>query len=691
MTLHGGTNNVSLAHATDLSAASVTGASVVLFTDSANANQMLGKINAANLDVYAGSIGGLVTQTDAHTVAGITDISAGGTITLTDAGNQYHGSVGIESFGNNVINLTNSVALSTSNRATGNRIRGIHGGAVTLDVTAAGAVIHTLGRIAASSLSVDAGIGTVLQRPNSNNGDAQYITGDMEIIADGGITLINTTNEYGGAVKLAAGSSSVVDVLAAVDLNATSITGGAVRLRASSANANQMLGEINAASLDVQAGSVGGAVTQTDAHTVAGLTDVSAGGTITLTNAGNQYHGSVGLHSFGSNAISLANSVALITSNRATGNRIRGIRGGGDVTLELGTAGAVTHTLGHIAASSLSVDAGTGTVLQRPPSSNSDAQLITGDLKIVADGGITLINPSNEYGGQVTLTAGSSSTVTLESSVDLDATSITGGAVTLTTTRMNAHANQALGEINAASLDVYAGSIGGSVTQTAAHTVTGITDISAGRTITLTNAGNQYHGSVGLQSFGSTAISLTNSVALITSNRATGNRIRSIMGGAVTLELGTAGAVTHTLGRIAASSLSVDAGTGTVLQRTASGSGDAQSITGATNIQADGGIRFVNSDNEFGGPITLAAGSSSAITLDSIVDLGCRQRHRRRRYTKDEECEPGTRRDHRGRRSGYPRRHRQRDAEGRQRQPTLGNRHDKRPSWWRHRADQRRQ
>ena len=174
-----------------------------------------------------------------------------------------------------------SIAAATSLTVTSGGMLDIHtisgsGADVILDGSAAGVATHMLGKIAAQTLTVNAGAGEVTQGTAVT--DAHTITGTAHIQAGGGITLTNTGNQYTGPVTLRGGMVSLTN---AIVLNAASVTGGVVTLNTAMAGtgqtgADQVLGTIVATDLHVDAGA--GEVTQNavtspvtqNAHTITG-------------------------------------------------------------------------------------------------------------------------------------------------------------------------------------------------------------------------------------------------------------------------------------------------------------------------------------------------------------------------------------------------------------------------------------
>ncbi|RCS49413.1 hypothetical protein DTL42_12875 [Bremerella cremea] len=483
---------------------------------------VLGDIDSNSLAVNAG---GAITQTAlAATNTGKAEFTAtGSNITLANAANDFSGSVDV---------IAAEVSLTDTNAI-------------------------ELGEISANKLTVESG-GAITQTA----GEKVVVAGETALSTSGyAIALTNAANDFGGSVDVAGTEVSLTD-----------------------ANAIE-LGEISASKLTVEAG---GAITQTAGEkvVVAGETALSTSGfAITLTNAGNDFGGSVDVAGAevlltDTNAIELGE----ISSSKLTveaGGAITQTAGekvvvAGETTLTTTSAISLVNTdnnfggpvaatgtdvslrdtdaivLGNIDSTSLAVNAG-GAITQ-----TALAAINTGAVEFTATGSnITLANAGNDFSGSV---------------------DVTGAEVSLTDTNAIE-----LGEISSSKLTVEAG---GAITQTAGEkvVVTGETALSTSSfAITLTNAANDFSGSVDVAG---------SDVALVDANA---------------IELG----------RITSNKLTVDAG-GAIAQT----AGEKVVVVGDTSLSATGfGVSLLNAENDFGGSVD-AEGSEVALRDVNAIELG---------------------------------------------------------------------
>jgi len=215
-----------------------------------------------------------------------------------------------------------------------------------------------------------------------------------------------------------------------------------------------------------------GAITQTTDGSIKmhsrGPVDFNAGaGEINLSNASNDFYQSVSLTNTGANNITIRNGGGLILSS---------VRTGGNLSVQ------TNGDLGQF-----------GTILTGAGGSNFNA----------GDGAITLNNVGNDFSGSVRLTNTGANSIAIR---DINALSLAGVSMTPT---------------SSGGLSVVTGTgasnTGGDITQTGAIvTGTGASVFNAGglNAITLTNASNDFRGSVGLTTTGANDASITDSASL---------------------------------------------------------------------------------------------------------------------------------------------------------------------------------
>jgi hypothetical protein len=338
---------------------------------------------------------GALTQTGAIRTGtnGVTIESGNGAIDLTNAQNNFRGSVSLQNSGANSIAIRDANALSLNS--------------VNMAATAAGTL-----RITSNGALTQAGSSTIVSG-----------TGAVTIDAGAGaITLNNTGNNFAGPTSLTNTGAN----------NITIRDAGALTLGAVSTSGN----------LSVQ---TNGALVQAQGTTIltgAGGSSFNAGnGAIALNNVGNDFSGSVSLTNTGANNIAIRDINALNLAGVS-------MTGGG---LTVNTGGAITQTGAIVTGTGASVFNAGGT------------------------GAITLTNASNDFRGSVGLNTGRDASITDSASLQLGASNVAGN------------------------LNVTVGVNGvpgtGNLTQNAAVTVQGVTNITAGArytTINLTNPNNRF-------------------------------------------------------------------------------------------------------------------------------------------------------------------------------------------------------
>ncbi len=585
---------------------------------------------------------GVTQTTGALAVVGTTSVNGGtGSIGLQSANNDFGNTVTLVSTGPNV-------ALHDTNNLTLGSLAGV-GGASNLTVTAGStltlpaAAFTTTGTIDLQSQ------GGTLATNGALTGNSISLTGSTGLTIGHALSATtvalnstnNTINEVAGGTITATGATTFNAGSGAVTLNQGNTlasiggTGGAVSITETSVN-GVALDTINANSLTVDTSAAGGTVSQTALRTltVTGATSINAGaaGTVTLTNAGNNF-GSFGatggaVSVTDSNAIALdATTATSLTVDTSAGN------------------GAVTQNAALNVTNALTVNAGTGAIT-------------LGSANTLGSFGAT--------GGAVSLTEGSANGVALDNvnstglSVD---TSVAGGNVSQTAaktlivtgaTAVNAGvgtvvlANNgnnfgsfgatgtvisvrdinalALDAINATTLTVDTSTGNGVVTQNAAAVVTGPTVVTSGAgAITLNNAGNDFSNAAG-NSFTGGAISLRDSNDLKVTSLSPGpNQAVTVVAGlgltlpASGLNTGTAditlssGAALTTPGTLTGNNVSLNGTAGVTIAN------DINAAGNLTLTSANTAINQTNGKISAGGLTTVTAGTG-AVTLAQPLD-----------------------------------------------------------------------
>ena len=526
-----GTNSLSLIAADDIiisgqisATTPVAGDMLNLTLDASNGNTADGDnvqinntidLNGGNLTINAA---GAINQTAGNLAVAAASINAGaGSINLTQAANDFTGAVSLNNSGANNVAITDANALNLGASSVGTGTLTVNGVGITQSGTltqaaAAGAATFNggAGVITLTDASNDFTGAVSLNNSGANNvaitdgnalnlGASSVGTGTLTVngvgITQSGtltqaalagaatfiggagvITLSNAGNDFTGPVSL---TNSGANAAALVDQNALTLgalsLGGDLTVTSTGA---LNLGQ-GAVGGDLAATSSGGAVTQSGALSVTGTTSVAAGtNTIDLATNGtsNDFTGAVSLNNSGANnvAITDANALNLGTSSVGTGtltvNGV-GITQSGTLT-QAALAGAATFNGGA--------------------------------------GVITLSNVSNDFRGPVLLSnSGANAIVVANANALVLGTSTVGG-----------------------NLDVVSG---GAITQSGALSVAGTSSFNAGaNAITLTDATNDFTGSVSLNNSGANNVALTDVNALDLGTSTVGGALYVVSGGPLT-------------------------------------------------------------------------------------------------------------------------------------------------------------
>ncbi|HEY0862460.1 MAG TPA: filamentous hemagglutinin N-terminal domain-containing protein, partial [Lacunisphaera sp.] len=597
---------------------------------------------SGSLDLTAG---GSITQSGALTVSTFTTLNAGSNaITLDNASNNFGGTLGVTQAGDVTIVDLNALDIGP--------------------VTASG------------NLSLSTG-------GNITTGGPVVVTGTTALAAGSGndITLVNTGNNFGGAVSISSGNN-----VSLVDSNALALGAATV-----------------AGNLNVKAGSH---ITQTGALSVAGTS------TVEVTAAGSDILLGTQTNDLGTSALVFGGTVANIRDfslqntnvgatlpNLASLTNLRSLTlvlSGVPVALPaltLGTGGNLSVTAGGIItqAGALVVpgtasfstggfgitltDAGntfTGAVSLTNTLTNNISvfnatSLVLGGVSM-GDGALaaTALNGSISQAGAITKTGGTS-TFTIDTGTNRDillhtsANNFGGGAVTFTTA--NAGTIQDIGLQDASATASLAGlptsarnidllftgkaidlpgltatghlnvTAGGAITQSAALSVGGTTTFAAGSSnnITLNNASNSFGSAVAITSGNN--VTLVDSGAIdLAASTVSGNLDVSAAGaitdsgnlsvtGTTTLAAGSGNNITLDASNNFGGAVAISSGNNVTLVDSGAIDLAGSTVSGSLNVTASGAI--TDSGNlSVTGTTTLAAGSGNDITLDASNNFG---------------------------------------------------------------------
>ena len=344
-----------------------------------------------------------LAQTAAALVSGATTVSAGGTVALTHAGNDFQGSVAISAAGQSV-SLVDANGLTLGNTTAAN-----------LSLTTGGALTQTQG----TELSVP---------------------GLTTVSAGGAVALTNGANNFGTlAVSAPNQSVALIDVDALI-VDAT--TAGNLTLTA------------------------GGAITQTAAITASGASSITASGNgdITLEVAGNNFSSlSLTASAGAGGAIRVVDTNALTLTALAAGtNRVVSVVAGGALTLPainintgsanltLSSGGTLT-TPGNLSGGNVALTGITGLTLAHSVAASGALALNGGNVQVnsvVSSVGAMSVNASGSLqvlapNGPASLQAGGSQTIEANSLLlrggasgsGRSALISSGGAQSITTTQ----------------------------------------------------------------------------------------------------------------------------------------------------------------------------------------------------------------------------------------------------------------
>lgn len=500
-----GSSTITLTSATNnfIGAVSLAGGNVSI----RDANQLtLGTLDTADLSVQsagalnlgAGSIAGnlvatsggnAITQSGALTVAGTSALTASGAaITLNNVGNDFDGAVSVTGAATTLVDA-NAIVLGDST---------VSG---ALNVTSNGNITQTGAIAAATTTTLNAGIGNVTLANAANNfTGAVSATGNAISLRDtNDLTVSTLANSANGAVSLIAGgnltlpagaiSTGTADLVLAANGGSFS-TGGSLSGANISLTARDALGIGHAVTTSgaLTLTSTTGAINQTAATITAGTVTGSSSGTTTLGQANNITN----LGPFTATGFQLLNASALNVSGAVTG-------GTGNTSLRAQAGNLSVGTGGSVAGNAVTLRADAGAITQA-----AGTAVNATTLNVQAANAVALNSTAN----QIATLSGAAFT----SSLDINS----GRAFTVAS--MIAATNGETVRLSTA------GGTGNSLTITAPITITG----GAGGTLQLASAGNLIlsgnvgGGTVDLQS--GAAITQTGS-ARVTAGTLTGSAV----------------------------------------------------------------------------------------------------------------------------------------------------------------------
>ena len=573
--------------------------------------------------------GGIITL-QARAAQGLFDqlINNSGTITAAALSGGSDGSVSLVANGSSQTSVGGSGSIDVGSGAinistdhsvqqSGTYTAGTLGGSIGGDASFSGS-----NHIAAlASLSVDGNLSLTNAIDLAQSGALTVGGSSSFSLGSHALTLDNAGNDFGQAVGLSAGNTTIVDsgaltlgTLATGNLAATST--GALNLGSGSVTGT------------LAATSNGGAIGQSASSplTVTGTSTLNAGsGAITLQQSGNDFGGAVSLTGSG---IALTDANALTIGTLSLGNNSAlSLNAGGTLTLPssaiaTGSAnlslhsGNVLATAAALSGTNVSLSGDNGITLAHDITATGTLALTTVNSAIAqsagaiaasgtssvnaGSGAITLTGAGNHFGQAVSLTGGTTQ-ITDSGALTLG-TLATGNLTAISTGALNLGRGTVTGTLAATSN-------GGAITQSASNplTVTGTSTLNAGTgAITLTTSGNDFGQAVSLTG-GSTAITDANALTLGT--LATG-KLTAISTGALNLGRGT---VTGTL--------AATSNNGAITQSAS----NPLTVTGTSALNAGtGAITLTTTGNDFGQAVSLTGGSTAltdanALTLSTLA------------------------------------------------------------------------
>ncbi|MFA4197997.1 filamentous hemagglutinin N-terminal domain-containing protein [Xanthomonas perforans] len=623
-----------------------------LSTNALTANSS-GALNLGN-GVVRGALNGTsgnaaITQSGGLSVGGASSLNAGsGDIALTDANNDFVGAVALT--GNAIaVQDRNDLSIAAVRSGANAAISLVAGGDLNLPasqidtgtgaltLTANGGTLRTAGALRGGTVQLTGANGIALSntltagnalRLNSTNaaitqtGGALLVAGDTTVDAgSGAITLEAAGNDFQGLLTLSGGASSVRDANA---LTLGTLNTGDLQVRNSGA-LNLGVGLVDG---DLDAASSGGAVTQSGALTVTGITRInSSGAAIALTDADNDFQAAVSLSG---GAASVRDRNALVLGNlevdaldvaSGAGLDLGQGRVGGALVARSGSA--ATAQANTIVAQAIAVPAATAAGITQ-----QGALTVAGNSVLDAGtGAIVLDAAGNDFQGTVQARG---SSIAIVDRNDLAATAqasdalrlqaggqlTTAGALSANAIALRGGTGVALGhDVEGASVAL---SSGGAITQNAGNLRAGQLGGNAAGAVTLTGSGNAIDA---LGDFSAQGLDLVSNRSLLVSGRVDGGpslRLRSggelqlsgQLSGATSWLQAAAGIRQRAGSSITAGLLSGSAG-GAVVLGDAAGFVDNR-VVRLGDFVASNGFSFTN-----GGDLLLVLANGSSYSVDA--------------------------------------------------------------------------
>ena len=560
--------SASLTDANSLSLSATVAGTLALNTGSALS---LGTTFAADLSMTAG---GVLTDTGALTVSGTTTLSLGGAdATLDHAGNNL-GTLVVSSARH--LSLTDSSGLVLGGSALGGDLALRLGGALTqaasADLTVGGS----------TSITTHSGQSITLDNMNGTQ----------------------SRNDFVGAVTIVSGNHVSLSDLNALNLGASSISGN---LSVTSAGLLSDSGALLiGGSLSLDAGSSD--IVLDNGNTLGGSVSVVSARNLSLSDSNALSLGDVTLS--GNLILMLGGTLSQssgVASLKVAGSSEIGVASGSDVLLGNSMAGGALNRFG----GTVSVDSGA-----RDVSLSSDVALDLGnitasrDLSVLANAAVSDTGRLN-IGGHFSVSAASAAATPVAQNIVIDGNghavsgtfSVSGAQVTL-----RENAAMQLGVINAS----------GNLTLTAAGAITGSSAITAGAgtridaagyAVSLSNAGNNFTGTVTVVSAAS--ITLADVDALSFAGAA--------IGASADLSL-TAGGVLALLGNVSSDrDMTLNASSVQIGQTTVARHLIASASSGAITQNAETALRVGGSTTLSAQTLTLAHASNSFTGAVSLL------------------------------------------------------------------------
>ncbi len=555
---------------------------------------------------------GAVGQTGVLTVTGASTINAGsGAVTLDNAGNDFVGAVTVAS-GTTTLRDANSLTAHLTTGATDLTA----GGDLTVDGTSGNLTTHSAG-LTFGATTVNGNLAATATGAVAQTG-ALSVTGAGTINSGSNtVTLDNAGNDFVGAVTVAGGATTLKDknsLTSHLATGATDLTaGGDLAVAGASATLTTHSAGLTFGATTVNgdlAATATGAVSQTGALKVAGASTVNAGSNaVTLDNADNDFIGALTV---------TGGATKIVDANSLTGH----LNTTDATALTAGSNLTVDGASGNLATNATNVTFGSGAttvngdlaVTSAGAVGQSGALTVSGNSSIDAgSNAVTLDNAGNDFGGAVTVVAGTTKIAdknSLTAHLTTGATELTAGgdlivdgnSASLTTDSQGLTFGRGATKVNGDLVATASGAVG----QSGVLTVTGQSTINAGsNAVTLDNGANDFIGAVTVTG-GSTKIVDANG---LTAHLATGDT-RLTVGGDLTVD-GTSGSLTTASKELTFGATAV---TGDLVANAggAVGQSGALTVSGASHINAGGSaVTLDNGDNDFGGAVSVAGGATS--------------------------------------------------------------------------------